>query len=327
MKSIASTLLLSALVSASGFCQDNVPGEIRKYAEGLTGSLAEMISSDPNMMKELGAAGYQVGKLKLDFGKAFEMNKIDPTKLEGSKNFSQAVSGTGAYYVPLCGDKGCPMMAAFSMDARTHEPMFQTVGQANLLHQIQETQAVAGEGARVVDYPEGHVGFLLSTKAGGEEVLIPQSEAEGRAMLADLDRPPAETDSKGRPRFSLSDMRQIAKTVREHAESAPTAPETGFDDPSHFNVDKPANDAPGSAARTMDANGSVVLAIDPPKPGASAPTASAEQPSSAETPKEAKASEVSEPEHASPVLATSMLLAVLLGGGFLVWKLRRRGLY
>lgn len=286
-----SLMVLSLLVSAYGLGADAVPAELQKYAQSMKGDVTELVTSDPTLMKEIGAKSPQeVAKLKLDFSQAFQMSKVEAGKLEGAKSLASAVVGTGTYYVPLCGDKGCPIMAAFALEGAGREPVFQSVGQPNLLSQIRETQervakdpAYSG-GTTVVDYPEGHVGFVMARKAGsGEEVLVPQSEAEGKVMLASLDRPASDTDGAGRPRLSLADMRQIAKATRERAESAPNMPETGLSDPSDFHWDKPANDAPGSAARTVDANG-VVLAIDTPKPegatdvGATAATAQPGQP-------------------------------------------------
>jgi hypothetical protein len=209
-------------------------------------------------MKDIGAAGPgDLAKLKPNYDKAFILQKVDTTRLEGAQALSDAVTSTGIYYVPLCDGSRCPMMAAFSRDA-SGAPIFESIGQPNLTRQIKESSArAAGDSSltgdtKVVQFNEGHAGFLLATKANGEEVLIPHSDEEGKMLQAILNRPVADTDSAGRARFSLAEMRIIARNVREHAETHDTAPTSGLSDPSDINNDKPVNRA-GTSSEKADA--------------------------------------------------------------------------
>lgn len=130
-------------------------------------------------------------------------------------------------------------------------PSFESVGQPNLTQQISETRqkltadkSLSPGSLQAVEYNEAHAEFFLAKKAeGGGEVIIAQSEAEENALLALLDRAPAEKDSRGHARFNLDDLRQIAHNVQLRAESEEPMTVSGLSDPDKFHDDKPYNTA------------------------------------------------------------------------------------
>ena len=253
MKTIRRLLALQMVTySLASFGGQMIPVDIRQYAAQMQSDLLKMVASDSGMMKDAGIANAaQLGKYTLNYDKAFMMQKVDASQLEGAATVGKAVVETGSYYVPLCDGSRCPMMASFNRDGDSGAPAFESVGQPNLTQQIESAKAELAKDPSVdpnslqpVEYNEGQVNFLLAKKADGSgDVLIPQSDNEQRALMRVLDRPTSEKDSRGRAKFNLADMRIIAKNVRERAQTQDTTPTSGLSAPDQFSDDKPYNES------------------------------------------------------------------------------------
>lgn len=332
MKHSGVVISLAVLLSVPAWGREGAPPAVQKYADSVMGDLKKMVGQDPNLLKDMGVTKpEELNALKPNYDKAFVMKKVEPAKLEGAKHLSDAITSTGIHYVPLCDANRCPIMASFRDGGPNQAPEFESIGQPNLTHQIMETgsQLRAGggfsaEGLEVVQYPEARANFFLGTKSNGEEVLIPQSPEEGKLLAAALNRPPSETDGAGRPRFSLNDMRLIAKTTREEAELNDNAPTTGLSDESEFDHTKPANTAglpTGSDPGSDDYRpGAPAVQTEP----LSAQNTTGAAPLEAASREPLGVSETPAPERASRAPQMAIALLSLLMGGYLV---RRRSLY
>jgi hypothetical protein len=236
------TLGLLCSLSPSAYPAEAVPEAVRQYAAGIRAEVTGLIASDPNLMKDIGAnSAKEVAKLAPDASRAFLMRRIEAGKVEEAGSLQEAVGSTGTYYVPLCADGRCPVMAAIGMGE--NGPVFESVGQPNLTRQIAEAEArVTGE-VQVVQYPEAGVGFLMTTQANGEKVLVPQSPEEAEAIVRLLGRPSSEKDRNGFPRLALSDLKQLSRRVSEEARNERdfTLPEGFLSDPNEPEETKPFN--------------------------------------------------------------------------------------